>query len=88
MWFNFYMTLQIYDAFCKRKVIECSESHNKDIFDAIRCSFGALVIITEITIRCEPLQHLEYFQYPMRFEAVMRDFKKLANSAGARMFAR
>ncbi|ORX92044.1 L-gulonolactone/D-arabinono-1,4-lactone oxidase [Basidiobolus meristosporus CBS 931.73] len=44
--------LTLLTADCRR--IQCSESHNVDLFHAALCSLGCLGIILELTIQCEP----------------------------------
>lgn len=43
----------------KGEILECSNSHNPDLFRAAQVSLGALGVITEITLQCVPAYHLE-----------------------------
>lgn len=41
------------------EIIECSETHNKDLFKSAQVSLGTLGVITEITMQCVPAYKLK-----------------------------
>lgn len=43
----------------KGKVLECSKTHNKDLFDAARVNLGALGVVTEIELQNRPSYFLK-----------------------------
>lgn len=69
---TFVKALQIVDA--KGDVIECSETHNQDIFQAAKVSLGSLGIVTQVT-----LQNVE--PYRLRRESVWQGFEELLEAA-------
>ncbi|KAK9767078.1 D-arabinono-1,4-lactone oxidase [Basidiobolus ranarum] len=66
-------------ADCRR--IQCSESHNADLFHAALCSLGCLGVILETTIQCEPAFTLSAVQEIRKFDEVMNDFNNLIRTA-------
>lgn len=42
------------------EVIDCSETHNREIFKAAQVSLGALGVISTVTLRCAPAYKLHY----------------------------
>ncbi|KAJ1663919.1 D-arabinono-1,4-lactone oxidase [Coemansia sp. RSA 1813] len=60
---------------------ECSAETNSDLFDAARCGLGALGIITQVTIQCEPAFLLHAVQEPTSMDRVLDDFLPIAASA-------
>ncbi|KAJ1957181.1 D-arabinono-1,4-lactone oxidase, partial [Dipsacomyces acuminosporus] len=59
----------------------CNGQKNKDLFDAARCSLGALGIITQVTIQCEPFFSLYAVQEPESLEYVLDNLPKVVHSA-------
>ncbi|PVU92000.1 hypothetical protein BB559_003902 [Furculomyces boomerangus] len=59
----------------------CSHSFNKDLFDAARCSLGALGVITQVTLQCEPTFKLKAVQVPMDLDEILNDLPNVLNSA-------
>ncbi|XP_049850277.1 L-gulonolactone oxidase-like [Schistocerca gregaria] len=62
-------------------VIECSEIENQNIFKACLCSFGSLGIITEITMRVEPLKTLVSLQFPLKLRQVEENLTRIIYGA-------
>ncbi|KAJ2383610.1 D-arabinono-1,4-lactone oxidase [Coemansia sp. RSA 2559] len=60
---------------------ECDAQTNSDLFDAARCGLGALGIITQITIQCEPAFTLHAVQEPASMDRVLDDLPAIAASA-------
>ncbi|KAI9505329.1 D-arabinono-1,4-lactone oxidase [Coemansia spiralis] len=60
---------------------ECSEESNKDLFEAARCSLGALGIITQVTIQCEPMFTLHAVQTPDNLDNVLKNVDEVFGSA-------
>ncbi|KAJ2748931.1 D-arabinono-1,4-lactone oxidase, partial [Coemansia nantahalensis] len=60
---------------------ECSAEADRDLFDAARCSLGALGIITQVTIQCEPAFMLRAVQTPTTLDAVLDDLDGVVQSA-------
>eukprot|EP00923_Selenidium_pygospionis_P022604 GHVN01039114.1.p1 GENE.GHVN01039114.1~~GHVN01039114.1.p1 ORF type:complete len:372 (+),score=97.26 GHVN01039114.1:375-1490(+) len=54
------------------EVVECNESENRSLFKAGLCHLGCLGMITEVTLRAEPLFKLRSIQSPASFEDVMK----------------
>ncbi|KAJ2817458.1 D-arabinono-1,4-lactone oxidase [Coemansia erecta] len=59
----------------------CDAATDSDLFDAARCSLGALGIVTQVTVRCEPAFWLHAVQEPTTLGAVLADFRGVAGSA-------
>ncbi|OMJ18659.1 L-gulonolactone oxidase [Smittium culicis] len=59
----------------------CSRLENKDLFDAARCSLGALGVITELTIQCEPSFNLHATQVPEKLDTILTNLPEILNSA-------
>ncbi|KAJ2649862.1 D-arabinono-1,4-lactone oxidase [Coemansia sp. RSA 1250] len=60
---------------------ECSLAHNRSLLDAARCHLGALGIVTQVTIKCEPMFWLRAVQEPESFISVTQDLHAVAKSA-------
>ncbi|KAJ2866099.1 D-arabinono-1,4-lactone oxidase [Coemansia erecta] len=60
---------------------ECDAQTNRDLFDAARCGLGALGIITQTTIQCEPAFTLHAVQEPASMDRVLDDLPAIAASA-------
>ena len=69
---TFVKALQIVDA--KGDLLECSDAHNQELFDAARVSLGALGVITQVT-----LQNVE--PYRLKRESIWREFDDLLDMA-------
>ncbi|KAJ2796421.1 D-arabinono-1,4-lactone oxidase [Coemansia guatemalensis] len=63
------------------KRVECDQQNNTDLFDAARCSLGALGIITQVTIKCEPAFKLHAVQKPITLDEVINDIDGFVRSA-------
>ncbi|KAJ2082442.1 D-arabinono-1,4-lactone oxidase [Coemansia sp. RSA 988] len=63
------------------KRVECDQQNNMDLFNAARCSLGALGIITQVTIKCEPAFKLHAVQKPITLDEVISDIDGIARSA-------
>ncbi|KAJ2711971.1 D-arabinono-1,4-lactone oxidase [Coemansia spiralis] len=59
----------------------CSSEARRDLFDAARCSVGALGIVTQVTIQCEPAFMLRAVQTPTTLEAALEDLDGVVRSA-------
>eukprot|EP01126_Amoeba_proteus_P047695 TRINITY_DN5464_c0_g1_i2.p1 TRINITY_DN5464_c0_g1~~TRINITY_DN5464_c0_g1_i2.p1 ORF type:complete len:356 (-),score=51.73 TRINITY_DN5464_c0_g1_i2:36-1103(-) len=73
------LSIELILADCSR--VTCSAYQNADLFSAVRCSLGALGIILRVTIQCVPLFSLEAVQYPLPFQNVVQDYKKIIAGA-------
>ncbi|KAJ2760886.1 D-arabinono-1,4-lactone oxidase [Coemansia sp. BCRC 34490] len=71
--------LVIVDALGRRH--ECDPTANADLFDAARCSLGALGIVTQVTLQCEPAFTLHAVQEPAAMDHVLDHFPSIATSA-------
>lgn len=71
--------LVVVDGWGQRRV--CSRTQNKDLFDAARCSLGALGIITQVTVQCEPAFTLHALQTPESLDYVLDNLEAVAHSA-------
>ncbi|KAJ2044940.1 D-arabinono-1,4-lactone oxidase [Coemansia sp. S2] len=71
--------LVIIDGTGRRR--ECSATVDPDLFDAARCSIGALGIITQVTIQCEPAFKLHAVQTPDTLDHVLNTLSEVAFSA-------
>ncbi|KAJ2612356.1 D-arabinono-1,4-lactone oxidase [Coemansia sp. RSA 1365] len=60
---------------------KCDHQNNKDLFDAARCSLGALGIVTQVTIQCEPAFALHAIQTPTTLDKAIDDLDKFVHSA-------
>lgn len=54
------------------ELLRVSRSENKGLFHAASVSFGALGIITQVTLQVEPTYNLEENSFSMPFDAVLR----------------
>ncbi|PVU98162.1 hypothetical protein BB561_000058 [Smittium simulii] len=59
----------------------CSSVANKDLFDAARCSLGALGIITQLTLQCEPSFRLKAVQVPKKLDDILDNLSSTLASA-------
>ncbi|KAJ2253673.1 D-arabinono-1,4-lactone oxidase [Coemansia sp. RSA 455] len=71
--------LVIIDGTGRRR--ECSATVDPDLFDAARCSIGALGIITQVTIQCEPAFKLHAVQTPDTLDHVLDTLDEVVFSA-------
>ncbi|KAJ1758009.1 D-arabinono-1,4-lactone oxidase [Coemansia sp. RSA 1591] len=71
--------LVLIDGTGRRQV--CSAAANSDVFDAARCSLGALGIVTQVTVQCEPAFWLHAVQEPTTLGSVLDDFGHVVGSA-------
>ncbi|KAJ2695240.1 D-arabinono-1,4-lactone oxidase [Coemansia sp. IMI 209128] len=71
--------LVIIDGTGRRR--ECSATVNPDLFDAARCSIGALGIITQVTIQCEPAYKLHAVQTPDKLDHILDSLNEVVFSA-------
>lgn len=62
-------------------ILHCSPSENTEVFEAARCSLGALGIITRMTLQAEPDFKLEAIQKPYKFSDVLNDWDAVIHSA-------
>ncbi|KAG1472052.1 hypothetical protein G6F56_001766 [Rhizopus delemar] len=63
------------------RVIFCSFQENRDIFEAARCSLGALGIITRMSLKVEPDFRLEAIQKPEKFSKVLKNWDAVIHSS-------
>ncbi|ORX69866.1 L-gulono-gamma-lactone oxidase [Linderina pennispora] len=61
--------------------LKCSTAQNKDLFDAARCSLGALGIITQLTLQCEPAFTLHAVQTPENLDNILNNLSEVVYSA-------
>ncbi|KAI8982683.1 D-arabinono-1,4-lactone oxidase-domain-containing protein [Pilobolus umbonatus] len=61
--------------------LHCSPHENKAIFEAARCSLGALGVITQMTIQVEPDFNLEAIQKPYKFSHVLENWESFIYSS-------
>ncbi|CAM0143094.1 D-arabinono-1,4-lactone oxidase [Umbelopsis sp. WA50703] len=59
----------------------CSASSNPDVFEAARCSLGALGVITRMSLKVEPAFNLEAKQAPAKLQDVLQNWDTVINSA-------
>lgn len=59
------------------KVLECSKTHNKDLFDAARVNLGSLGVITEIELQNRPLYFLKETIEIQPLEEVLNNIETL-----------
>ncbi|KAI9365256.1 D-arabinono-1,4-lactone oxidase-domain-containing protein [Pilaira anomala] len=62
-------------------ILYCSPKENQEVFEAARCSLGALGIITRMTLQAEPDFRLEAIQKPYKFSDVLNDWDAVIHSA-------
>ncbi|KAJ2160731.1 D-arabinono-1,4-lactone oxidase [Coemansia sp. RSA 552] len=60
---------------------ECNAECNRALFDAARCSLGALGIVTQVTVQCEPAFTLRAVQTPTTLDAALDGLGALVRSA-------
>jgi L-gulonolactone oxidase len=66
----------------KGEILEASEGDSDpSLFKAALCSLGSLGIITELTVRVEPLQHLDALEYPLTSKEVEGNLDKVIRGA-------
>ncbi|KAJ2745242.1 D-arabinono-1,4-lactone oxidase [Coemansia sp. BCRC 34301] len=71
--------LVIIDGTGRRR--ECSATVEPELFSAARCSIGALGIITQVTVQCEPAFKLHAVQTPDKLDHVLDTLDKVVFSA-------
>ena len=71
-------SLKILDSMGKFHI--ATKTENKDLFDAARCSLGALGVIVEVTIECEKQFNLELTEGREKFWNVLPNYKKYLSS--------
>ncbi|KAJ1642627.1 D-arabinono-1,4-lactone oxidase [Coemansia asiatica] len=76
---SFITHLVIIDGTGKRH--ECDANTQADLFNAARCSLGALGIITQVTIQCEPSFNLHAVQTPENLDSLLDDLSDVVYSA-------
>lgn len=52
-------------------VLECSESHNARMFQAVRVHLGCLGVILTVTLQCVPQFHLQETSFPSTLREVL-----------------
>lgn len=57
-------------------VVECSHTHNVEIFKAAQISLGALGIISEVTLQCVPAYRLHYVWKKLDLEDVFANLEQ------------
>jgi L-gulonolactone oxidase len=62
-------------------ILYCSPQENVDVFEAARCSLGALGVITRMTLQGEPDFRLEAIQKPYKFSDVLNDWDTVLHSS-------
>ncbi|KAG1174940.1 hypothetical protein G6F70_004456 [Rhizopus microsporus] len=62
-------------------VLFCSPDENRQVFEAARCSLGALGIITRMTLKVEPDFKLEAIQKPYKFSKVLENWDEVIHSS-------
>ncbi|KAI8984386.1 L-gulono-gamma-lactone oxidase [Mycotypha africana] len=62
-------------------ILYCSLTENEDIFQAARCSLGALGIITRITLQAEADFKLEAIQEPYKFSDILNQWDETIHSS-------
>lgn len=62
-------------------ILYCSPTENKDVFEAARCSLGALGVITRMTLQAEPDFKLEAIQKPYKFSDILNDWDNVIHSS-------
>eukprot|EP00042_Codosiga_hollandica_P028387 m.148942 g.148942 ORF g.148942 m.148942 type:complete len:454 (+) comp52755_c0_seq1:285-1646(+) len=69
------LRLMTYDG----QVIVASEKENRDVFEAARCSVGALGIITQLTMVFEPSFDLRMVEYEISFARMLSDWEDIVH---------
>lgn len=59
-------------------VLRCSPERNAEAFEAARVGLGALGVISDVTLRCEPAFNLRSVEEPRRLDEVLEEFDDLA----------
>jgi L-gulonolactone oxidase len=59
-------------------IVDCSRAQDPELFAAARVGLGALGVITQVTLRCEPAFTLEENASPMRFDEALAAIPRLA----------
>ncbi|KAJ2480913.1 D-arabinono-1,4-lactone oxidase [Coemansia sp. RSA 2320] len=60
---------------------ECSATVDPDLFNAARCNLGALGIVTQVTVQCEPEFILHAVQTPDNLDRVLDNLNQVVISA-------
>ncbi|KAJ2386905.1 D-arabinono-1,4-lactone oxidase [Coemansia sp. RSA 2603] len=71
--------LVIIDGTGQRRV--CDKGNERDLFDAARCSLGALGIITQVTVQCEPSFTLHAVQTADNLDNILNNLNEVVYSA-------
>lgn len=61
-------------------VIEVDEQHRPDLLAAVQANLGALGIVTEFTLRCEPAFNLHAVESTHELDEVLDDFDEVADA--------
>jgi L-gulono-1,4-lactone dehydrogenase len=57
------------------EILNCSAGENADVFAAARLGLGALGVITEVTLKCEPAFALRALEAPASYDALIETIK-------------
>ncbi|KAJ1802747.1 D-arabinono-1,4-lactone oxidase [Coemansia sp. RSA 2598] len=60
---------------------ECDGGGERDLFDAARCGLGALGIVTQVTVQCEPAFNLHAIQTPENLDGILDNLREVVYSA-------
>ncbi|KAF7724003.1 hypothetical protein EC973_001463 [Apophysomyces ossiformis] len=63
------------------ELLHCSRTELPEVFDAARCSLGALGIVTRVTLQVEPAFRLEATQKPYRMTDILASWDAVIHSA-------
>lgn len=63
------------------EIVECSRERRPEIFRAAQCSLGALGIVTELTVQCEPAFRLHVSEVPASLEEVLGSLPEIIEGA-------
>lgn len=63
------------------QIVECDLETEPSLFKAALCSLGVLGIVSQVTIRVEPIQHLGALEYPLNIVEVEGNLENLIKGA-------
>lgn len=63
------------------ETIKCSKDNNSEIFNSALCGLGAIGIVINLTLQCEPAFSIQHKSYPLTLDEVLKDLNDQVNAS-------